>query len=487
MTRFEYDLGILGGGAAGLTAAAGGAQFGAKTLLIERAEQLGGDCLHTGCVPSKTLLRTASLWSQVRRAGDFGLPSLDLPAVELGRVMDRVHSVIATIQKHDSPERFAGLGVDVRFGQARFVDAHTVELDGQRLSARSWILATGSRSMIPPVEGLASLSFWTNENVFHQQTLPQRLLILGGGPIGVEMAQAFQRLGSQVTVVELAEQILGPEDPDMAAILLERMRSEGVTLLTGIRVVKASRENGVFRLHVRSALGEDTERILEGEALLVAAGRSPNVEHLDLETAGVAYSAKGIPVDDRMRTSVPHIYAVGDVTGRYLFTHVAGYEAGIALSNSVLHLPRRADYRRVPWCTYTDPEIASVGLNEKRAKEEGLDYRIIEEAFSDNDRAQAEGETAGKIKILVDPRGRVMGCQIAGPHAGELIHEWVAVINGGVKLTTVAGAIHTYPTLAEISKKTAADYVAEKLFSDRVRKFLHVLFRLQGEVHLPKE
>jgi pyruvate/2-oxoglutarate dehydrogenase complex dihydrolipoamide dehydrogenase (E3) component len=260
-----------------------------------------------------------------------------------------------------------------------------------------------------------------------------------------------------------------------------------MTILTGTKAVRAQSNGGMIRLTISPTGAEGQEQVLEGDALLVAAGRRPNIEGLGLEAAGVQATARGIGVDARLRTNVSHIYACGDVSGGLMFTHVAGYEAGVALSNAVLRLPRKADYRHVPWCTYTDPEVASVGLNEKRAKEDGIDYRLIEERFGDNDRALAEGEPQGKIKVLVNPGGRPIGVQIVGPHAGELIHEWVAVIQGGIKLTTLAGAIHTYPTLAEISKKSAADYVAEKLFSDRVRKLLHLLFRLQGPVHLPPD
>ena len=484
MADFAYDIGILGGGAAGLTVAAGAAQFGARTLLIEKSPRLGGDCLHVGCVPSKTLIRSAAVWAQARRAAEFGLPALALPEVDLGAVMDRVGSVIARIQRHDSPERFCRLGADVRFGPPRFVDEHTVELDGKRLSARAWVIATGSSPALPPVEGLAAVPHWTNETLFSQRSLPARLLILGGGPIGLEMAQAFARLGSRVTVVEFLERILGAEDPDIAAILRGRLEAEGVAILTGTRVVRAEAAGSTIRLSVAPAAGGEA-RVLEADALLVAAGRRPNVDGLGLEAAGVAFSAKGITADARLRTNVPHIYACGDVHGRFAFTHVAGYEGSIALTNAVLRLPRKADYTRVPWCTYTDPEVASVGLNELRAAQAGVEYRVLEERFADNDRALAEGEPQGKIKLLVTPKGRVLGCQIIGAHAGELIHEWVAALGGGVKLSTLAGAMHAYPTLAEISKRAAGAWFADRLFSARTRAVLKLLFNLKGRACTP--
>ncbi|MCL5884682.1 MAG: FAD-dependent oxidoreductase [Deltaproteobacteria bacterium] len=487
MAAYDYDLGILGGGAAGLTAAAGSAQFGAKTILVEKAKKLGGDCLHFGCVPSKTLIRTAGVWSLARRAKEFGLPEIELPPVSLAAVMARVRSVIDTIQEHDSPERFCKLGAAVRFGEPRFVDDHTVSVGGDRLTARAWIIATGSSPSLPPVEGIESVPYWTNETVFSQTELPGHLVVLGGGPIGVEMAQAFQRLGSKVTVIEFAEQVLGHEDPDIAAILRSRLEAEGVKVLTGTKALRAATAGSSVLLWVGPTNGEGESWTIEGDVLLVTAGRKPNVEGLELRAAGVAFSPRGVPADRRMRTNVPHIYSCGDVNGVFPFTHVAGYEAGIALSNAVLRLPRKADYTKVPWCTYTDPEVASVGLNEKRAKAAGVEYRTLEAPFRDVDRALAEGESEGKIKVLVTPSGQLLGCQIAGHHAGELIHEWVAAINGGVKLSTLAGAIHAYPTLAEISKKAAGSYYSEKLFGDRTKKILRFLFDLKGRACTPEE
>ncbi len=487
MATFDYDLGILGGGAAGLTAAAGGAQFGAKTILIEKYKDLGGDCLHFGCVPSKTLIRTAGVWAVARRAKDFGLPSLTLPPVDLGAVMDRVQSVISKIQKHDSIERFCSLGAEVQFGHPRFVDDHVVELDGKRISAKAWIISTGSSPALPPVEGLKRVPYWTNETVFSQRTLPARLLVLGGGPIGLEMAQAFQRLGSQVTVVEFMDQILGPEDADVAEILRGHLETEGVKILESTKAVKAESNGSVVRLSVASAKGEGETRILEAEALLVATGRKPNVADLELEAAGVEYTPRGITTDVRMRTNIRHIYACGDVNGQFPFTHVAGYEASTALTNIVLRVPRKSDYTKVAWCTYTDPEVASIGLNEKRAKADKIEYKVLEENFSENDRALAEGEELGKIKILLNPKGKLLGCQIIGPHAGELIHEWVAATWGAVKLSSIAGAIHVYPTLSEISKRAAGAYFAGKLFSERTKSVLRFLFHLKGRACTPSE
>lgn len=478
MSDYEYDLGILGGGAAGLTAAAGAAQFGARTILIEKSPRLGGDCLHFGCIPSKTLIRTAKVAALIRRAREFGLPEAGPGSIDLGAVMDRVKSVIGKIQEHDSPERFCTLGAEIVFGEASFADAHTVELEGRRISAARWIIATGSAPALPPVQGLEAVPYLTNETLFDERRLPGKLIVLGGGPVGLELAQAMGRLGAAVTVVEAADQILGPEDADMAAMVRRRLEQEGITILTSTRAIGAENFSGRIRLTVSPGNGEN--RVIEADALLAAAGRRPNTEGLGLANAGVVHTARGIPVDARTRTNVPHIYACGDVNGQFPFTHVAGYEAGVALANAVLHLPRRIDYGKIGWCTYTDPEIASIGLNEKRAQKEGMTYRVWEESFADNDRAMAEGETEGKIKLLTSPAGKMLGCQIIGAHAGELIHEWVLSLSGGVKLSTLAGAVHIYPTLAEISKRVSGKPFAEKIFSDRTRSVLKFIFSLKG-------
>lgn len=487
MAGYDYDLGIIGGGAAGLTAAAGAAQFGAKTILIEKSAKLGGDCLHYGCIPSKTLIRIAGVYALLKRTTEFGLPQVQLPPIDLEAVMNHVKIVIDKIQQHDSPERFCDLGAQVVFGKASFIDDHSVNLDGHTLSARSWIIATGSSPALPPVEGLAHTPYLTNETIFSQKKLPASLIVLGGGPIGLELAQAMGRLGSQVTIVEFMDQILGPEDPDIADILQQQLKEEGITIYTATKAVKAKYDDSLFHLTITDASGKGQNSTLTAEALLVAAGRKPNIDSLALDAAGVIFTPRGIPTDTRMKTNVSHIYACGDVNGLFPFTHVAGYEAGIALTNAILRLPRKADYSKTGWCTYTDPEIASIGYNEKRAKKEGLKYRVWEEPYAENDRAQAEGKTKGKIKLLVSPGGKLLGCQIIGAHAGELIHEWVIAVSGGVKLSTIAGSVHIYPTLAEISKRVAGKIFAEKIFSQRTKSILKFIFSLKGRACPPAE
>ncbi len=479
MTPFDYDIGVIGGGAAGLTVASGAAQLGAKTVLIEKEELLGGDCLHYGCVPSKTLIRSAHVYQQMKRSEEFGLPPVHPDPVDFSMVARRIHSVIAKIQHHDSVERFSGLGVEVKFGQPHFADEHMLRLGAESVSAKKWVLATGSSPAIPSVPGLTDVSFLTNREIFSLERLPQTLVILGAGAIAVEMAQAFCRLGSNVVVIQRADQILSKEDRDMADTVMDVLRQEGVVFHLGCSLVSVNERGSAKEVLIRTSDG--VEQVVKGSHLLVALGRRVNTDGLDLEKAGVNYSERGIEVDGRLRTNRRHIYAAGDVIGGYQFTHAAGYEGGIVVSNAVFNLPRSTSYTWMPWCTYTAPELASIGLNEKRARAQGLDYTVHEEAFVDNDRAQAEGATSGRIKLLLNKKGKPLGVQLLGHHAGELLSEWVAVLNGNIRLSKLAGAIHPYPTLGEINKRVVGSMLSEKIFSDTVRKILRLLFRYRGQ------
>jgi pyruvate/2-oxoglutarate dehydrogenase complex dihydrolipoamide dehydrogenase (E3) component len=475
---YDYDIGILGGGSAGLTIAAGAAQFGAKTLLIDKEERLGGDCLHYGCVPSKTLIKTARVYHLMKNSALFGLPEQEIKPVDFSAVSNRIKAVIATIQRHDSVERFCGLGAKVEFGEAEFRDEHTVSLNGKSVTAKNWVIATGSSPAIPPVEGLNQTPFITNRDIFYLDRLPRSMIMLGAGPISTEMAQAFQRLGSRVTVVQRGAQILGREDREMADAVMRKLGEEGVEFILGSSV-RSVKDLGSER-EVTVMTDDKVLRVFRAEQILVAVGRIPNLSGLRLENAGVEYDGKGLKLDGRLRTSQKHIYGAGDVTGTYQFTHAAGYEGGIVVANAIMHLPRRVDYSVFPWCTYTDPELAGIGMNEKAAKEAGLEYSVWTEEFSMNDRALAEGEGSGRIRLILGARGKPLGVQILGLHAGELISGWVAALNGGVKLSTLAGAVHPYPTLAEINKRVAADYFSGKIFSGTVKKALRLFFSLRG-------
>ncbi len=477
MAKFDFDIGILGGGAAGLTIASGAAQLGAKVLLIDKEDRLGGDCLHYGCVPSKTLIRTAHVWHLMKKTRRFGLPDLEMKPVDFGAVAARIQSVIGTIQKHDSEERFCSLGVKVKFGDAVFTDEHTMSLGGKAYTAKTWVIATGSSPAVPLIDGLDKTPYITNKKIFSLGRLPDSMIFFGGGPIGVEMAQAFCRLGSRVTVIERGSQILIKEDKDMADAVMQAMIDEGVTFYLDSEII------GVLDLGTEKEVvireGDETTS-LKAEVIVVAAGREANVEGLGLEAIGIDFNKKGIRVDDRMRTNHSHIYAAGDATGMYQFTHAAGYEGGIVLSNAIFHLPRKADYTYLPWCTDTDPELSSIGMGEAAAKKKGIAHSVWTEEFRANDRSLAEGEEVGKIKMVLDERGKPLGVQIFGPRAGELLGEWVAVLNGGVKLSTLAGAVHPYPTLVEINKKVVGNYYSGKIFSDKVRRTLKFFFNLKG-------
>ena len=485
MPAYDFDLGILGGGAAGLTVAAGAARLGVKTLLVEREPQLGGDCLHYGCVPSKALIATARVRHLMASAARFGLPAVDLPPVDFARVRSRIREVIAAIQPHDSAERFCALGARVEFGVPAFADEHVVELGGRRVSAARWVVATGSSAAIPDLPGLADTPHLTNREIFFLDELPASLLVLGGGPLAVELAQSFARLGSRVTVLQRSPRILSREDPDLAGMVQQRLEAEGVALRLGVTLLFARPAGGQAEVAFRDAAG--AEHSVRADRLLVALGRRANLDGLGLGNAGVVHTARGVAVDARMRTSQKHIFAAGDVTGEHQFTHAAGYEAGIVVANAVFRLPRRADYAWLPRCTYSDPELAGMGMNEQDAARAGVECRVWRTEFAANDRSLAEGSGEGVLKLLVDRRDRPLGVHICGPQAGELLAEWVAVAAGKVKLSTLAGAVHPYPTLAEASKRVAGDLLAPKIFSDTVRKGLSLFFDYKGRACTPGE
>ena len=485
MANFEFDIGVIGGGAAGLTTTAGAAQLGAKTLLIEKDNVLGGDCLHFGCVPSKTLIRSAHIYHQIKNAPDFGLPAVDLPPVDFSQISDRIKSVIDTIQKHDSEERFCKLGAKVVFGEAAFADAHTVRVGGRSFSAKNWLVSTGSSTVAPPIPGLAETPYLTNREIFYLDRLPDSMLVLGAGPIGCEMGQAFNRLGTRVTMLDVAEQILGKEDEDMADVVKAVMTAEGVRFYLGAAIDYVKDLGGQIEVSLKTPDGQAV--LLKAETILVAAGRGANINGLGLDTIGVEYDRQGIKVDNRLRTTRKHIYAAGDVKGGYQFTHAAGYEGGIVVSNAIFHLPRKTDYTFLPWCTFTDPPLGSIGMNENAARKAGINYSVWTEAFKDNDRSLAEGERNGKIKMILDGKEKPIGVQILGPHAGDLLGEWVAILNGKVKLSTLAAAVHPYPTIGEINKRVAGNYFSPKIFSDKVKNTLKFFFNLKGRACSPEE
>ncbi len=483
MASYDYDIAIIGGGAAGLTVTAGAAQLGARTLLIEKEPALGGDCLHYGCVPSKTLIKTAHVYHQVRQAEKFGLPEATIGPVDFKNVASRIQEVIAKIQIHDSVERFCKLGAQVEFGTPEFIDEHSIRLNGLTISAKQWLIATGSSPAPPRLEVLTTIDYLTNREIFSLDSLPESMIVLGAGPIAMEMAQAFCRLGTQVQVIQRSGQILSKEDKDMADIIMADMAREGVEFFLNATVVDALEKNGAKEVTLEQQDG--SKKVLNAEAVLLAQGRTPNTNGLGLDGIDVLHDARGIKVDNRMRTNHKHIYAAGDINGSFQFTHAAGYEGGIVVSNAIFHLPRKADYTWMPWCTYTAPELASIGINEKAARKAGIEYTLWTEEFAGNDRALAEGNESGKIKMLLNEKEKVIGVQIAGPRAGDLIGEWAAILGGGVKLSTLAGIVHPYPTLGEINKRVAGTMLSSKIFSDTVKKGLKFFFQLKGPVNDP--
>lgn len=478
MSKYDYDLIVIGGGAAGLTASTFAGQSAAKTLLIEKEEKLGGDCLHYGCIPSKSLIKSSYAYNVIRQAEKYGLPKIDLPPVDFAQVRDRIRGIIGTIQKHDEPDYLKEkFNVETQFGKPQFVDNHTITLNGETITSRYFVLAMGSSPLIPPVEGIEDVPYITNMEIFSLDQLPESMIVLGGGPIGMEMAQAFVRLGVKVTVIQSREQLLPKEDEDVAAFVKKRLESEGVEICLNARAVKVARENGSLILTVEQ---KGQQRMIRGDTLLVSTGRKANVEGLDLEHAGVEYTPKGIRVDNKLRTTIKNIFACGDVNGGLQFTHVASYEAVVAIYNAILKIPKKADYTHVPWCTYLDPEVASIGYNEKRAKAADIEYKVQVDYFEENDRALAEGETKGFIKILINKKGKAIGVQIIGFHAGDLIHEWVPVLNGKVSLSTLSDAIHAYPTMAEINKNSTVNYLVSTI-PPWTKKITKLLFGYQGK------
>ncbi len=472
MTDHQVDICIIGGGSAGLSVAAGASQLGARTVLIE-SHLMGGDCLNYGCVPSKALLAAGEAGQAVRTAGQFGVNGHE-PVIDFARTHAHVQSVIETIAPLDSQARFEGLGVTVLREQARFLDRDTVAAGAHRIKARRFVIATGSRPALPPVPGLAALPHLTNETIFARQSAPDHLLVLGGGPIGCELAQAHRRLGAKVTVLDLG-QILPKDDPELTAILRRQLQAEGITLHEQVKVEGVAPAGNGVAVELGSAAGPLK---VEGSDLLVAAGRVPQVDGLELEAAGVAFDRKGITTDARLRTTNRRIFAIGDVAGSYQFTHVASYHAGIVIQNALFRLPAKVDYRALPWVTYTDPELAHVGQTEAMAKQAGFAHEVLRWPFAENDRAQAERRTEGLIKVVVGRRGRILGASIAGAHAGELILPWVLAIRAGLPIKAMAQVIAPYPTLSEVSKRAAGSYYKDRLFSPRTRWLVRLLAKL---------
>ena len=466
----RFDIAVIGAGSGGLSVAAATAQFGRRVVLFEKAE-MGGDCLNTGCVPSKALLAAAKQAQAFREAAKYGIAASE-PQVDFARVMDHVHGVIATIAPLDSQMRFEKLGVTVVRAAAAFTGAATLEAEGQTYTARRIVIATGSRAAVPPIAGLSEVPFFTNESIFENRQLPQHLIIIGGGPIGMEMAQAHRRLGSEVTVLEAFDP-LAKDDPELTAIVLETLKGEGIRILAHNAISAVRTSEG-------SIVAETAAGAITGTHLLVAAGRTPNIEGLNLEAAGIAATAKGITVDKGLRTTNRKVFAIGDVAGGLQFTHVAGYHAGLVIRSALFGLPVKArGPESIPWATYTDPELAHVGLTEPDArKQHGDAVTVTRWPFHDNDRAIAEGKSKGLVKVVAGRRGRILGASIVGAHAGDLIQPWVLAMENGLTLKTMAGTVAPYPTRGEASRRAAVVSFAGLASNRWVRRVIGLIGRL---------
>jgi pyruvate/2-oxoglutarate dehydrogenase complex dihydrolipoamide dehydrogenase (E3) component len=464
----DYDLAIIGAGAAGLSVAAGAAQLGARVALIERG-RMGGDCLNTGCVPSKALLAAAHAARTVRDAARFGVIATE-PAIDWDRVRAGVHEVIAEIAPVDSEERFRALGATVLRGEARFLDPATLSVEGRTLTAGRFVIAAGSRAAVPPIPGLDQVPYWTNDSLFDLTERPDHLLILGGGPIGLEMADAFCGLGCRVTVIEAAR-IAAKDDPELAAGLGQALRLRGVTVREGVTVQSVA-PGPVLIL-------SDGERV-QGSHLLIAAGRTPNLAALNLAAAHITASRAGIVTDRGLRSvSNKRVFAVGDIAdpagiGPRAFTHVGSYHAGIVIRRALFRLPAAIDYAALPRVTYTDPELAQTGPTEREALAAGMKVQVLRWPMAENDRAVAERDTAGLVKLVVS-RNRVVGAGILAPHAGEMISLWSLAIARRTKLSALAGLIVPYPTRSEAAKRAAGSFFAARLFSARTRGLVRLL------------
>lgn len=457
----EYNVVVLGAGTAGLVTAGGTAGLGGRVALVER-DRMGGDCLNTGCVPSKALIASARAAHVIRHAERWGLRGRE-PELSFAAVMDRVRERRAVIAPHDSQERFESLGVDVFRGSARFLSPREVEVDGTRLRGRHFVIATGSRAALPPVEGLADARPFTNETIFDDlRARPDGLIVLGGGPIGCELGQAFARLGVTVTILEVLPRILDKEDDDVAAVVRRSLEADGVRVRTSVRVRRVRRQDGRVRLEVEGERGVET---LEAEALLVAAGRRPNVDGLGLDAAGVAFDKKGVTVDAHLRTSQPHIFAAGDVTGSFQFTHLADHHARVVVRNILLPYGQaKVDTRVLPWVTFTAPEVGRVGLGEAQARAAGTPHAVWRQPLAELDRAVVESETEGFVKVLTaEGSDRILGAAVVAERGGDLVHSYALAMKAGVGLKALSGMIHAYPTYAEVVRRTGDQYQKSRL------------------------
>ncbi|PAU94954.1 mercuric reductase [Aliifodinibius salipaludis] len=480
--KYDYDLLVIGGGAGGLTAAGMGANFGAKTLMVE-ADKLGGDCTWHGCIPSKTLLHLSKVAHNVSEAEKFGYQKSQ--GLDFSAVMEQVRSKREEVyEEADDPDIYRRMGVDIAFGRASFVDDHTVEIvsseENKKVSARYIIIATGSKAMVPPIKGIQEISYHTNETIFELEEQPESLAIIGAGPIGIEMAQAFQRLDTEVTVFDMLPRILSNDDEEFAGMLQEYLVNEGIDFKLSADVNRLSEATG-GNVKIETEINGESST-WEGSEVLIAAGRTANYERLQLEKAGIHHQKSGITVDDRCRTNIKHIYAVGDVTGRYQFTHMSEHMAKVAVTNALIKIPKKIDEKHVPWSTYTDPELAHVGTTEKELKENGMSYKTYRFPYNKIDRAITDEATEGMIKVFAKEwNGKILGATIYGRQAGDLVGEYALAMRNGVTLRNIADTIHPYPTYG-LGIRRAADQWYVQSQSTWMVKLVKWVFGYRGTV-----
>jgi len=481
--KYEYDAIVIGGGAAGLTAAGIAANFGAKTMMIEK-NKLGGDCTWNGCVPSKTLIKAASVIHNAKESSKYGI-NLSISDVDLSRVMKHVDGVRNEVYEDaDRPEIFEEMGIEVVIGHATFSDSHTLKVqlqDGKERSVTSkyFFICTGSTPFVPPIPGLDSVNYLTNESLFEINSIPKSMSIIGAGPIGCEMAQSFARLGLDVSVLDMADRILANDDPELTEILKESLEDEGVTfeLNAGIEKVESAEDN----VRISYTKNEDSH-VITSESLLVATGRRPNVEGLNLEAAGINYSKKGIEVNKSGRASQSHIYAAGDVTGQFNFSHMSEHTAKTAVTKALLKVPMSIDEKHLPWVTFTDPELGHVGATEADLNSQGMSFETYRFPFSKIDRAITDGNTRGLIKIYAKKwSGKILGASVVGAHAGEMISQYALAMKNGVSLRDFADTIHPYPSYG-LGARRAADQWYIKNQSETMVKWIKRIFRYRGDV-----